>query len=84
MRIYALLCIKWYWSQWNLNTSYLVLLHQKSKTLLEALKTYLPDRVGGAKVWNFEKAHRFFTKYVQSLCEGGQKLILAKALNMLT
>ncbi len=48
--------------EWNLNTSDLVLLHQKSKALLEALKIYLPDRVGWAKGWKFEKAHSILHK----------------------
>ena len=48
--------------EWNRNTSDLVLLHQKSKALLEALKTHLPDRVGGAKGWNFEMAHSILHK----------------------
>ena len=37
-------------------------LHQQSKALLEALKEHLPDRVGGAKGWNFEKAHSILHK----------------------
>ncbi len=34
--------------EWNLTANDLVMLHQKNKALLEALKTHLPDRVGGA------------------------------------
>ena len=32
------------------------------KALLQALKTHLPDRVGGAKGWKFEKAHSILHK----------------------
>jgi hypothetical protein len=70
--------------EWNLNTSDLVLLHQKSKALLEALKTYLPDWVGGAKGWNFENAHSILHKVHEIVMWGGQKILLARALNMLT
>lgn len=48
--------------EWNLNVRDLALLHQKSKALLQTLKTHLPDRVGGAKGWNFEKAHSILHK----------------------
>jgi hypothetical protein len=40
--------------EWNLTTSDLTDLHWK---FLDALKEHLPDRVGGAKGWNFDKAH---------------------------
>ena len=48
--------------EWNINVRDLALLHQKSKALLQTLKTHLPDRVGGAKGWNFEKAHSILHK----------------------
>ena len=48
--------------EWNLNVRDLVLLHQKSKALLQTLKTHLSDRVGRAKGWNFEKAHSILHK----------------------
>ena len=54
----------------NLNTSDLVLLHQKSKALLDALKTHLPDRVGGAKGWNFEKARSILHKVCEIVLWG--------------
>ena len=37
-------------------------LHRKSMSLLELLKSHLPDRVGGAQGWNFEKAHSILHK----------------------
>ena len=37
-------------------------LHRKSVSLLEMLKSHLPDSVGGAKGWNFEKAHSILHK----------------------
>ena len=43
--------------EWNVTVSDLQELHRKSMSLLELLKTHLPDRVGGAQGWNFEKAH---------------------------
>jgi hypothetical protein len=48
--------------EWNLNTSDFILLHKKSKALLQALQTHLPDRVGGAEGWNFEKSHSILHK----------------------
>ena len=48
--------------EWNLSVSDLSELHKLSKGLLEALNTHLPDRVGGAKGWNFEKAHSILHK----------------------
>ena len=48
--------------EWNINVRDLALLHQKSKALLQTLKTHLPDRVGGANGWNFEKAHSILHK----------------------
>ena len=43
--------------EWNVTVVDLQELHRKSVSLLALLKTHLPDRVGGAKGWNFEKAH---------------------------
>jgi len=52
--------------EWNLNTSDLVLLHQKSKALLDALKTHLPDRVwAGLKDGILKRLTAFYTKYVK-------------------
>ena len=48
--------------EWNLNVSDLALLHQKGKALLKALKTHLPERVGGDKGWNFERTHSILHK----------------------
>ncbi len=48
--------------EWNINVRDLALLHQKSKALLQTLRTQLPDRVGGAKGWNFKKAHSILDK----------------------
>jgi hypothetical protein len=48
--------------EWNVTASDLQELHRKSVALLELLKTRLPDRVGGAKGWNFEKAHSILHK----------------------
>ena len=48
--------------EWNVTVSDLQELHRKSVSLLEWLKTHLPDRVGGAKGWNFEKAHSILHK----------------------
>ena len=48
--------------EWNLSVSDLSELHKLSKGLLEALNTHLQDRVGGAKGWNFEKAHSILHK----------------------
>jgi hypothetical protein len=48
--------------EWNLTVSDLTDLHQQSKALLEALKKELPGRVGGAKGWNFGKAHSILHK----------------------
>jgi hypothetical protein len=48
--------------EWNVTVSDLQELHRKSVSLLELLKTHLPDRVGGAKGWNFEKAHSILHK----------------------
>jgi hypothetical protein len=48
--------------EWNLTVSDLTDLHRQSKDLLEALKEHLPDRVGGARGWNFEKAHSILHK----------------------
>ena len=48
--------------EWNLSVSDLSELHKLSKGLLEALNEHLPDRVGGAKGWNFEKAHSILHK----------------------
>ena len=48
--------------EWNLAVSDLIDLHEQSKALLEALKECLPDRIGGAKGWCFEKAHSILHK----------------------
>ena len=55
--------------EWNmlsrectLTVSDLSELHQLSKGLLDALNEHLPDRVGGAQGWNFEKAHSILHK----------------------
>ena len=48
--------------EWNLSVSDLSKLHQLSKGLLDALNEHLPDRVGGAHGWNFEKAHSILHK----------------------
>ena len=48
--------------EWNVTVSDLQDLHRKSVSLLEMLKSHLPDRVGGAKGWNFEKAHSILHK----------------------
>jgi hypothetical protein len=48
--------------EWNMSVSDLQELHRKSVSLLEMLRTYLPDRVGGAQGWNFEKAHSILHK----------------------
>ena len=48
--------------EWNLTVSDLTDLHKHSKDLLEALKQHLPDRVGGASGWRFEKAHSILHK----------------------
>ena len=48
--------------EWNLTTGDLSQLHRLSKGLLNTLNTHLPDRVGGAKGWNFEKAHSILHK----------------------
>ena len=48
--------------EWNLSVSDLSKLHQLSKGLLDALNENLPDRVGGAHGWNFEKAHSILHK----------------------
>ncbi len=48
--------------EWNLTVSDLEDLHGQSKALLEALKECLPDRIGGAEGWCFEKAHSILHK----------------------
>jgi hypothetical protein len=48
--------------EWNVTVSDLQELHRKSVSLLELLETHLPDRVGGAQGWNFEKAHSILHK----------------------
>jgi len=48
--------------EWNLSVSDLSKLHTLSKGLLNALNKHLPDRVGGAVGWNFEKAHSILHK----------------------
>ena len=48
--------------EWNVSVSDLRALHRKSVSLLELLKAHLPDRVGGAQGWNFEKAHSILHK----------------------
>jgi hypothetical protein len=46
----------------SLSVSELSELHQLSKGLLKTLNEHLPDRVGGAMGWNFEKAHSILHK----------------------
>ncbi len=48
--------------EWNINVRDLALLHQKSKALLQTPKRHLPDRIGGAEGWNFEKSHSILHK----------------------
>ena len=48
--------------EWNVTVSDLQDLHRKSVSLLELLKTHLPDQVGRAQGWNFEKAHSILHK----------------------
>jgi hypothetical protein len=48
--------------EWNHCVSDLAELHKLSKGLLEALSEHLPDLVGGAQGWNFEKAHSILHK----------------------
>jgi hypothetical protein len=48
--------------EWNLSAGDLSELHLLSKGLLDALNEHLPDRVGGSKGWNFEKAHSILHK----------------------
>jgi hypothetical protein len=48
--------------EWNLSVSDLSKLHTLSKGLLDALNEHLPNRVGGALGWNFEKAHSILHK----------------------
>jgi hypothetical protein len=62
--------------EWNLSVSDLSKLHTLSKGLLDALNEHLPDRVGGAVGWNFEKAHSILQ------CGVGLKTLLVRALNM--
>jgi hypothetical protein len=57
--------------EWNMTVSDLQELHRKSVSLLELLKTHLPDRVGGAKGWNFEKAHSILHKVREIVCHVG-------------
>ncbi len=45
-----------------LSVSDLSELHKLSKVLLEALNEHLPDRVGGTKGCNSEKAHSILRK----------------------
>jgi hypothetical protein len=48
--------------EWNVSVRDLQGLHRKSVSLLEMLKTHLPDRVDWAQGWNFEKAHSILHK----------------------
>jgi hypothetical protein len=48
--------------EWNVAVSDLQALHRKSVSPLELLKAHLPDRVGRAQGWNFEKAHSILHK----------------------
>jgi len=48
--------------EWNVSTDDLAALHKKSQNLLYLLQTHLPDRIGGAPGWNFEKAHSILHK----------------------
>ena len=56
--------------EWNLTVSDLEDLHEQSKSLLEALKECLPDRIGGAEGWCFEKAHSILHKVHQIVMWG--------------
>ncbi len=48
--------------EWNLSVSVLSELHNLNKDLLYTLNYNLPDRVGGAQGWNFEKSHSILHK----------------------
>ncbi len=48
--------------EWKFTVGDLSELHQLSKGLLDALNQHLPDRVGGAKGWNFEKEQSILHK----------------------
>ena len=56
--------LEWNMLSWecSLCVSDLSQLHQLSKGLLKTLNEHLPDRVGGAMGWNFEKAHSILHK----------------------
>jgi hypothetical protein len=62
--------------EWNLNVSDLFELHKLSKGLLEALNTHLPDRVGRAKEWNFEKAHSILHKVREIVMWGWSEIVM--------
>ncbi len=55
---------------WNLSISDLSELHRLSKDLLDSLNDHLPDRVGRAKGWNFEKAHSILHKVSEIIMWG--------------
>ena len=71
--------------EWNLSVSDLSKLHTLSKGLLDALNEHLPNRVGGALGWNFEKAHSILHKVREIVMWGWSeflKTLLVRALNM--
>ena len=59
-----LAALKWNILQrrFGLVASDLATLHTRSVELLELLKSNLPERIGGAEGWNFEKAHSILHK----------------------
>ncbi len=65
--------------KWNVSVSNLQELHRKSVSLLEMLKTRLPDQVGGAQGWNFEKAHSILHKVREIVMLGWTENILPRA-----
>ena len=68
--------------EWNLSVSDLSKLHTLSKGLLDALNEHLPNRVGGALGWNFERLTASCTRCGRLSCGVGLKTLLVRALNM--
>ncbi len=58
-------------------------LHQLSKGLLKTINKHLPDRVGGAMGWNFEKAHSILHKFREIVMWVVQKTRHARGQSML-